>query len=59
VDAAYNNGWNDCLEACGIPNGGTVYTGTWYGTLYVAPTGGATAVNNCVGKATGRQVNAK
>ena len=59
TDAAYNNGWNDCLEACGISGGGTVYTGTWYGTLYVAPTGGATAVNNCVGKATGRQVDAK
>lgn len=58
-DGDYNAGWNDCLTACGISGGGTVYTGTWYGTLYVAPTGGATPVNNCVGKATGRQVNAK
>jgi hypothetical protein len=24
----YNAGWNDCLTACGISGGGTVYTGT-------------------------------
>ena len=54
----YAEGWNDCLTACGISGGGTVYTGTWYGTLYVAPTGGAQSVPNCVGQATGRQVNA-
>ena len=57
--ASYNNGWNGALAACGIAGGGTVYTGTWYGTLYVAPTGGATPVNNCVGQATGHAVDAK
>ena len=25
---AYKDGWNAALKACGIPNGGTVYTGT-------------------------------
>lgn len=57
--ASYNNGWNGALTACGIAGGGTVYTGTWYGTLYVAPTGGATPINNCVGQATAHTVDAK
>lgn len=57
--ASYNNGWNGALAACGIAGGGTVYTGTWYGTLYVAPTGGATPVNNCVGQATAHAVDGK
>ena len=43
--ALYNAGWNACLAACVEEE---AYTGgTWYGTLYVAPTGGATPVYNC------------
>lgn len=44
-------GYNEALSDAGVPNGGTVYTGTWRGTLYVAPSVGAQAVNNCVGGA--------
>ena len=57
--AEYNRGWNAALSACGIPNGGSVFTGNWYGTLYVAPTGGARAVYNCVGDSTEHVVQTK
>lgn len=51
--AGYKIGWNDLCDTLGATGTGnyTRYSGTWYGTLYVAPTGGATAVNNCVGQA--------
>lgn len=42
---AYNAGWNACIDAC---ESGTYYWGgTYYSTLYVAPTGGATPISNC------------
>ena len=44
-DYAYNAGWNAALDAC---TSHTCYTGgTYYATLYVAPTGGAQSVSNC------------
>lgn len=52
-------GYNEALSDAGIPNGGTVYTGTWRGTLYVAPSVGAQAVNNCVSGATGHRLSTK
>lgn len=58
----YNQGWNEALAACGIRGGGTVYTGSWFGTLFQAAYVGAPAyaqVNNCVGQATGHYVDAK
>lgn len=56
-DDGYKAGYNAALSDAGVPNGGTVYTGTWYGTLYVAPTGGAQAVRNCVGGASSHQLS--
>ena len=58
-DDGYKAGYNAALSDAGVPNGGTVYTGTWYGTLYVAPTGGAQAVRNCVGGASSHQLSTK
>ena len=34
ASAVYNAGWNDCLAACGIPNGGTVRVGGTQKQLY-------------------------
>lgn len=59
LGAAYNEGWNAALAACGIPSGGTVYTGSWMGTLWSAPHQSATRYDNCVAQATGRQVSTK
>ena len=58
-DDGYKAGYNAALSDAGIPNGGTVYTGTWRGTLYVAPSVGAQAVSNCVGGASGHQLSTK
>ena len=58
----YNDGWNDALNACGIPNGGTVYTGNWEGTLFRAAYVGATAyaeVQNCISGVRNHQVQPK
>ena len=60
--SAYNAGWNayrntllDSSHSRGYTH---LYFGSWYGTLYVAPTGGATPVYNCVGQATGFDIPA-
>lgn len=58
----YNEGWNDALSACGIPNGGTVYTGNWEGTLFRAAYVGATAyaeVQNCLSGVRNHQLQPK
>ena len=58
----YDAGWNDALNACGIPNGGTVYTGNWEGTLFRAAYVGATAyaeVQNCISGVRYHQVQPK
>ena len=57
--AGQKTGYNEALSDAGIPNGGTVYTGTWRGTLYVAPSVGALPVDNCVGGATGHRLSKK
>ena len=58
--AAYNKGYNDALTDAGITgSSGTVYTGTWRGTLYVAPSYGAQPVNNCVSDVRNHQLTKK
>ena len=49
ANVAYKQGWNDCVDAILATWEVLTYRagGTYYGTLYVAPTGGAQAVNNC------------
>ena len=53
--AEYNRGWNAYRSTLlsSSNNNTYLYYGSYYGTLYVAPTGGATAVYYCVGYATG------
>lgn len=58
-EEAYNAGYNDALSDVGIPNGGTVYTGSWIGTLWSAPHQSASRYDNCVYQATGHQVSKK
>lgn len=58
-DAGYNAGYNAALSDAGIPNGGTVYTGTWRGSLWDAPHQSANRVNNCVSGATGHKLSKK
>ena len=56
-DDGYKAGYNAALSDAGIPNGGTVYTGTWRGSLWDAPHQSANRVNNCVSGATGHQLS--
>ena len=60
--AEYKRGWNDYRSALLDSSHSRGYThlyyGSWYGTLYVAPTGGANPVYNCVGQATGFDIPA-
>lgn len=45
--SAYNAGWNACLAACGLPNGGAVRTGgTYYANLYVMGQSGPSRVGS-------------
>ena len=58
--AEYNRGWNAYRSTLlsSSNNNTYLYYGTYYGTLYVAPTGGATPVYYCVGYATGFDIPA-
>lgn len=45
--AGYNEGWNACLAACGIPNGGYVRIGgTYYANLYIMGQSGPSRVGS-------------
>jgi hypothetical protein len=57
--AGKKTGYNEALSDAGIPNGGTVYTGTWRGNLWDAPHQSANRVYNCVSGATGHQLSTK
>ena len=47
-DDGYKAGYNAALSDAGVPNGGTVYTGTWRGRLWDAPHQSANPVDNCL-----------
>lgn len=47
----YKSGYNQAISDAGVPNGGTVYTGTWFGTLFKRPQTPAEPVYNCLGQA--------
>ena len=46
--AGKKTGYNEALSDAGVPNGGTVYTGTWRGRLWDAPHQNARPVDNCL-----------
>lgn len=55
----YKSGYNQAISDAGVPNGGTVYTGTWYGTLFRRPQTPAEPVYNCLGQASYHQLTKK